>query len=113
MDQTIDEIQKSNDDLRRLVMRLATIIRDSVVERRLLAAKRASEFAPGLLAAMTPASVVDRLREVAMLCSQLSRDSRSSPAAHAFEALGVELAVEASDLALLLKRSAADQLPVD
>ena len=109
MDQTTDK----NNDLRQLAVRLATIIRDGVVERRLLAATRGSDFAPCLLAAVTPARSVDRLREVAMLCSQLSRDDRDSPTARTLEDLGVELAVEASGLAALLKRPPTDQQPIE
>jgi len=109
MDHTFDE----NDDARQLAIRLATIIRDGTVERRLLAERRGSDFAPCLLAAVTPAKSVDRLREVAMLCSQLGRDDRDSPAARALEDLGVELAAEAGDLATLLKRPIADQAPLD
>ena len=113
MDRTIDEIRRKNDDLRELVIRLATIIRDGVVERRLRAATRGSDFAPCLLAAVTPAKSVDRLREAAMVCSQLSRDGRDSPAARALEDLSVELAVEAGDLAALLRRPSPDHRPAD
>jgi hypothetical protein len=44
---------------RQLAIRLATVIRDGIVERRLLAATRGSDFAPCLLAATTPEGSTD------------------------------------------------------
>lgn len=108
-DRTFDEIRRNNDDLRKVVVRMATIIRDGFVERRLLAATRGADIAPCLLAAVTPVNAVDHLRELALLCSHLSRDDRNGPAAQALEDLGTELATEAGDLAALLRLTAADR----
>ena len=106
---TIAELQRKNDDLRQLVIKLSTIILRNVVEQRELVGIRDDEVAPRLLASTTPLAVVARLREVSMRCSELSLDCRDSASAHTLEGLSVELAAEAESLEVLLKIPGADE----
>lgn len=99
----VAELRKKNDDLRQLVIRLSTIILKNVVEQRELLGIHISETAPGLLAAMTPVAIVDRLREISMRCRELSLDCCDIDAVRALEGLSVELAIEAESLEVLLR----------
>jgi hypothetical protein len=103
------ELQKENDDLRQLVIRLGTIILRNAIEQRELISTRSSELAPRLLAAMTPVCVIGRLREISLRCSQLSRDSGDGDAARALEDLGVALANEAQALETILRIPDAEE----
>jgi hypothetical protein len=98
----LGELQRENLELRQLVIRLGTIVLRNAVEQRELIGAR-SEVAPRLFAAMTPVSVVGRLREISVRCSQLSRDGSDGNAARALEDLGVALANEAQTLETILR----------
>jgi hypothetical protein len=100
---TVADLQRKNDDLNQLVIRLSTIILRNVVEQRELVNIYGSKIDPRLPAAMTPVAIVYRLREVSKRCSELSLDCNDSEAAHALEGLSVELATEAETLEALLK----------
>jgi hypothetical protein len=100
---TIEKLQKKNDDLRQLVIRLGTIMLRNAVEQRELAGIRGRVIAPRLLAATMPAGTVGHLREVALRCGEASRDCCDAETAHAFEGLSVELAAEAETLEVLLR----------
>jgi hypothetical protein len=106
---TIAELRKKNDDLRQLVIRLGTIILRNAVEHRELVAARGSELGPRLLAATTPVRTVDRLREIALRCNELSRDCRDTDASHALEGLSAQLATEAETLEVLLRIAGANE----
>jgi hypothetical protein len=106
---TVAELQKKNDDLRQLVIKLSTIILRNVVEQRELIGIGDDATAPRLLASTTPVAIVARLREVSMRCSELSLDCRESESAHVLEGLSVELAAEAETLEVLLKIPGANE----
>ena len=105
---TLAELQRKNADLRELVIRLSTIVLRNVVEQRELMGIHGSEFAPRMMAAMTPVGVVARLREISLRCSELSRDCCDGDAVRALENLGVELAAEAESLEVLLRIPGTD-----
>jgi hypothetical protein len=96
------ELQRENDELRQLVLRLGAIVLHNAVDQRELIST-CSEVAPDLFAAMTPVSVIGRLREISLRCSQLSRDHGDGDAARALEDLGVALANEAQTLETILR----------
>jgi hypothetical protein len=100
---TLVDLQRKNADLRQLVIRLSTIILRNMIEQRELVGLLGDEVAPRMLALMTPAAVVSRLREVSIRCTELSRGRCESSVAHAFEGLSVELAAEAEALEEILK----------
>jgi hypothetical protein len=102
-DLRVAELRQKNNDLFQLVIRLSTIILRNVVEQRELLLIRDGTFDPRMLAAMMPAEIVARLREVAMHCSRLSIDCPDGAAAQTLEQLGVELATEAKDLEALFR----------
>jgi len=100
---TCADLQKKNDDLRQLVIRLSTILLCNAVEQRELIGQRSNKIAARVLAAMTPVGLVCRLREISLRCGELSRDSADAASARAFEELSVELATEAIALEDLLR----------
>jgi hypothetical protein len=107
----IAKLQKKNDDLRQLVIRLGTIMLADVVEHRTLAEMRGSITAPLLLAATMPAGIVDHLREMALRCGEVSRDCCDSDTARALESLSVQLAAEAETLERQLRGHESWRLP--
>lgn len=105
----VAELKRKNHDLRQLVIRLATIILRNVIEQRELSGLRSGEISPHLLAAMTPVAITARLREVSMLCSELSRDCHDRESAQALEDISIELANEAENLEVLLRMPGTDE----
>ncbi len=106
MTNSIAELERKNDDLRQVVIRLSTIILGNAIERRDVVAARPP-------VAITPAETIARLREismrctplreVSMRCTQLSLDSRDSHVAQALERLGADLAAVADSTESLLR----------
>jgi hypothetical protein len=95
---TIKKLEEKNGELLQLVVRLCTFILRSAVEQRELVHSLDAENAQRQLAAVVPRETVTRLREVAVLCTQLSLEGRDQQTCHALEQLGIELAAEAEGL---------------
>ena len=99
----IVRLRKKNDDLRQLVIRLGTILVRNTVEQRELLGIHSGTLPARVLSAITPVGVVDRLRDISLRCSELSRDCCDDDDGRALEGLGVELATEAEALEALLR----------
>jgi hypothetical protein len=102
-DSTTDQLRKENNDLRDLVVQLSNIILRNVVgETRALPQLHSRQNLSSPPSTMSPIEIVPRMREVALLCAHLSRDSRpDSETARELESLGVELADAAERLAAI------------
>jgi hypothetical protein len=104
---TITELLTQVDELRRSTIRLSAIILSIAVEHRELVDAGDGEPASHRLAT-TPATMVARLREASMRCTQLSLACRGSDAGLTLEGLGAELAAEAQNYEALLRIPNAD-----
>ena len=102
-DSTIAQLQKENNDLRDLVVQLSNIILRNVVgATRALSQLHSRQNLSSSPSTMSPIEIVPRLRDVALLCAHLSRDSHpNSETARELESLGVELADVAERLAAI------------
>jgi hypothetical protein len=110
---TVAALQKKNDDLRQLVIRLGTILLGNIAQHRALVEMRGAVVAPMLLAATMPGDIVGHLREMALRCGEISRDCCNPDVAHALEGLSVEFATEAEALEELLRVHKALRLSRD
>jgi hypothetical protein len=105
---TITELQQEADGLRRLVIRLSTIIVESIVEQADVAGIR-KDAAPRLLLAISPDEIAPLLREVSLYCARARRTAPDAAAAQELEDLSTQLADEAQRLETLFLASRPDE----
>jgi hypothetical protein len=91
---TIDQLRRENDDLRELIVRLSTIILQNIVGQRALPQAHSRLSLSSSTALMSPVEIVARMREVALLCAYLGRET-----AQELESLRIELADAAERVA--------------
>jgi hypothetical protein len=89
-DSTITQLRKENEDLRQLVLQLSKIVIRSLMDY-------GRDMPPP--AAMSPTEIVPHLRELAIRCAHLSRESADRRSAQELESVSVELADAAERLA--------------
>jgi hypothetical protein len=100
---TIAELQQEADGLRRLVIRLSTIIVESIIEQA-GATGIPKDAGPRLLVAISPGEIAPLLREVSMYCARAHRVASDATAARELEDLSAQLADEAQRLETLASR---------
>jgi hypothetical protein len=103
-----DQLRKENHNLRNLVVQLSTIILRNVVEQRALLQLHGRLNLSSSTATMSPLEIASRLREVALLCAHLGRDTAQTETARELESLSVELADAAERLGVAFAISGAD-----
>jgi hypothetical protein len=88
----IAHLREENKELRELVIRLSKILLRTVAEIGELPIIQSPSVRSPLREPMSPAEIVAGLREEAIRCARLSRDSADGGAAQELEGLSVELA---------------------
>jgi hypothetical protein len=102
-DSTIAELRQEADGLRRLVIRLSTVIVESIIEQA-RATGIPKDAGPRLLVAISPGEIAPLLREVSMYCARAHRAAPDATAAQQLEDLSAQLADEAQRLETLASR---------
>lgn len=105
------QLQKENDDLRLLVIRLSRIVLRVIVEQAGLPTLHDSRVPLQLPAELSPGEIVTALRELALRSAALSRTNSSGRTTQTLEILSVEFAVAAEDLEAMFGLLDVDQSP--
>jgi hypothetical protein len=98
---TIAQLRTENDDLRKLVIKLGSIVLRNVLEQTELPKPHRLDPPPLLPAALSPNETVLRLRELAVRYAHMSRLCVDRPTAEELDSLSVELAEAAQRMEAL------------
>jgi len=107
-DPTIAELQQEADGLRRLVIRLSTLIVESIIEQAGVM-DIPKDAAPRLLVAISPGEIAPLLREVSLYCARAHRVAPNATVARELEDLSAQLADEAQRLETLFLAQRPDE----
>jgi hypothetical protein len=99
---TVSQLQSENGDLRDLVVHLSNVLLRNVMRQLALSRYGVQSLRPNIVSA---SEVAPRLRELALLCAHISRESAPGETAREMESLSIELADTAQQVAAVLDTS--------